>query len=67
MEFSKNFETLRDLDEMYIIWKEKFSDNIKTMRIFKNVIVRLSSYQKLDRFNDIDKAILQVEKLKECE
>lgn len=66
-ELRKIFKTLRDLDEMYIIWKEKFSDNIKTMRVFKNVIVRLSSYQRLDRFNDIDKAILQVEKLKECE
>ena len=66
-ELRKDFKTLRDLDEMYIIWKEKFSNNIKTMRIFKNVIVRLSSTQKLDRFNDIDKAILQVENLKEGE
>ena len=66
-ELRKNFKTLRDLDEMYIIWKEKFSDNIKRMKVFRNIIVNLSSYQKLNRFNDIDKAILQVEQLKECE
>ena len=66
-ELRKNFKTLRDLDEMYIIWKEKFSDNIKRMKVFRNIIVNLSSYQKLNRFNDIDKAILQVEHLKECE
>lgn len=66
-ELRKNFKTLRDLDEMYIIWKEMFSDNIKRMKVFRNVIVNLSSYQKLNRFNDIDKAILQVEQLKECE
>lgn len=66
-EFRKNFKTLRDLDEMYIIWKEMFSDNIKRMKVFRNIIVNLSSYQKLNRFNDIDKAILQVEQLKECE
>lgn len=66
-ELRKNFKILRDLDEMYIIWKEKFSDNIKRMKVFRNVIVNLSSYQKLNRFNDIDKAILQVEQLKECE
>ena len=66
-ELRKNFNTLRDLDEMYIIWKEKFSDNIKRMKVFRNIIVNLSSYQKLNRFNDIDKAILQVEQLKECE
>ncbi len=63
-ELRKNFKILRDLDEMYIIWKEKFGNNIKTMKIFRNVIVKLSSYQKLDRFNDIDKAILQVKKIK---
>lgn len=67
LELRKNFKTLRDLDEMYIIWKEKFSDNIKRMKVFRNIIVNLSSYQKLNRFNDIDKAILQVEHLKECE
>lgn len=66
-ELRKNFKTLRDLDEMYIIWKEKFSDNIKRIKVFRNVIVNLSSYQKLNRFNDIDKAILQVKQLKECE
>ena len=66
-ELRKNFKTLRDLDEMYIIWKEMFSDNRKRMKVFRNVIVNLSSYQKLNRFNDIDKAILQVEQLKECE
>lgn len=66
-ELRKNFKTLRDLDEMYIIWKEKFSDNIKRMKVFRNIIVNLSSYQKLNRFNDIDKAILQVEQLKECD
>lgn len=66
-ELRTNFKTLRDLDEMYIIWKELFSDNIKRMKVFRNVIVNLSSYQKLNRFNDIDKAILQVEQLKECE
>ena len=66
-ELRKNFKTLRDLDEMYIIWKEMFSDNIKRMKVFRNIIVNLSSYQKLNRFNDIDKAILQVEQLKECE
>lgn len=67
LELRKNFKTLRDLDEMYIIWKEKFSDNIKRMKVFRNIIVNLSSYQKLNRFNDIDKAILQAEHLKECE
>ena len=67
LELRKNFKTLRDLDEMYIIWKEKFSDNIKRMKVFINIILNLSSYKKLNRFNDIDKAILQVEHLKECE
>lgn len=66
-ELRKNFKVLRDLDEMYIIWKEKFGDSIKTMKVFKKIIVNLSSYQKLNRFNDIEIAILQVERLKECE
>ena len=56
-----------NLDEMYIIWKEKFSDNIKRIKVFRNVIVNLSSYQKLNRFNDIDKAILQAYTYKDFE
>lgn len=66
-ELRKKFNTLRDLDEMYIIWKEKFGKSLKTMKVFKYIIVKLSSYQKLDRFNSIDKAILEVEKIKESE
>lgn len=66
-ELRRQFNTLRDLDEMYIIWKEKFGKNLKAMKLFKNIIVKLSSYLKLDRFNSIDKAILEVEKIKESE
>ena len=66
-ELRRKFNTLRDLDEMYIIWKEKFGKSLKTMKVFKYIIVKLSSYQKLDRFNSIDKAILEVEKIKESE
>lgn len=64
-ELRKSFKILRDLDEMYIIWKEKFGADAKTMKIFKNIITKLSSYQKLDRFNDIDNAIAQINQIRE--
>jgi len=64
-ELRNDFNTLGDLDEMYIIWKNKFGNKLKSMKVFKNIIVKLSAFQKLDRFNNIDKAILQVKKLQE--
>ena len=66
-ELRKRFNILRNLDEVYILWKEKFNNDTKKMKIFRNIIVKLSSAQKLDRFNNIDNAISIVKKIKECD
>lgn len=64
-ELRAKFKTLRDLDEMYSIWKEKFNKDSKTMKVFRKIITKLSAFQRLDRFNNLDIAIKRVEKLKE--
>lgn len=51
------YTTLRNLDEMYAIWKETFGSESIEIEIFRKLIVKLSAEQRINRFSKIDKAL----------
>lgn len=59
-ELRRNFSSLRSLETVYDVWHEKFHDDVRKMKLFKNIIAKLCAENRFNRFSSLDECMCTI-------